>query len=52
MKTRLMREGRRARLALQEFAPYAALLLLPGGSVLAVAAWFYRHRSVLPGRST
>jgi hypothetical protein len=29
---------------LRDFAPYAAAgLLLPGGSVIAVLAWIYRH---------
>ena len=35
---------RRARLALQEFGPYLALALLPGGSLIALAVWVFRHR--------
>jgi hypothetical protein len=35
---------RRARLAVQEFGPYLALALLPGGSLIALAVWVYRHR--------
>jgi hypothetical protein len=27
---------------LREFAPYAAILMLPGGSVIAVLLWLYR----------
>jgi hypothetical protein len=34
---------RRTRLALQEFGPYMALLMLPGGYVAALAGWLYRH---------
>lgn len=44
MRTRLTQWFRQARLALQEFGPYVALALLPGGSVIALATWFYRHR--------
>jgi hypothetical protein len=29
---------------LQELAPYAALLALPGGSLLALVLWFYRRQ--------
>jgi len=35
---------RRARLAMKEFAPYLALALLPGGTLIALAVWLYRHR--------
>ncbi len=35
---------RRARLAMQEFGPYLALALLPGGSLIALILWLYRHR--------
>jgi hypothetical protein len=31
------------RLALRDAGPYLALLVLPGGSVLAAAAWLLRH---------
>jgi hypothetical protein len=34
---------RRTRLALQEFGPYMALLILPGGYFAALAGWIYRH---------
>jgi hypothetical protein len=36
---------------LREFAPYAAILMLPGGSVMAVLLWLYRRQkraSLLP----
>ena len=36
---------------LREFAPYAAILVLPGGSVMAVLLWLYRRQkraSLLP----
>jgi hypothetical protein len=42
---------RRARLAMQEFGPYLALALLPGGSLIALAVWFYRHRPLATVRS-
>ena len=35
---------RRARLAMREFGPYLALALLPGGTLIALAVWLYRHR--------
>ncbi len=36
---------RRTTAALREVAPYAALeLLLPGGSLMALALWLYRRR--------
>ena len=35
---------RRARLAMKEFGPYLALALLPGGTLIALAVWLYRHR--------
>jgi hypothetical protein len=34
---------RRVRLALQEFGPSMALLMLPGGYLIALTAWIYRH---------
>jgi hypothetical protein len=34
---------RRMRLALQEFGPYMALLLLPGGYLIALTGWVQRH---------
>jgi hypothetical protein len=29
---------------LKEFAPYAAMLVLPGGSVIALGLWLYRRQ--------
>jgi hypothetical protein len=29
---------------LREFAPYAATVMLPGGSVMAVLLWLYRRQ--------
>ena len=29
---------------LRELAPYAAILLLPGGSVMALSLWLYRRQ--------
>jgi hypothetical protein len=34
---------RRARLALQEFGPYMALLMLPGGYLIAFTVWIHSH---------
>jgi hypothetical protein len=34
---------RRARLALQEFGPSMALLMLPGGYLIALSGWIHRH---------
>jgi hypothetical protein len=34
---------RRGRLALQELGPSMALLMLPGGYLIALTAWIYRH---------
>jgi hypothetical protein len=45
MKARLDEGFRRARRMLPELGPYLALLLLPGGSLIALAAWAYRHWS-------
>jgi hypothetical protein len=42
---------KRGRLAMQEFWPYLALALLPGGSLVALAVWIYRHRPLAPARS-
>jgi hypothetical protein len=33
----------RGRLALQEFGPSMALLMLPGGYLVALTGWIYRH---------
>ncbi|MGA2711351.1 MAG: efflux transporter outer membrane subunit [Steroidobacteraceae bacterium] len=50
MKTSLTLWIQRVRPALQEVAPYAALALLPGGSLIALAAWVYRHRALAAAR--
>jgi len=34
---------RRTQLALQEFGPSMAVLTLPGGYVIALTGWIYRH---------
>jgi len=34
---------RRTRLALQEFGPSMALLMMPGGYLIALTGWMYRH---------
>jgi hypothetical protein len=34
---------RRARLALQEFGPYMALLMLPGGYLIALSVWVHSY---------
>jgi hypothetical protein len=34
---------RRTRLALQELGPSMALLMLPGGYLIALTGWLYRH---------
>ncbi len=48
----LMRSGHRAAVVerLRELAPYAALLALPGGSLLTLLLWLYRRQTngVLP----
>lgn len=44
MKRILLQGLHRVRLAIQEFGPYLALVLLPGGSLIAAATWIYRHR--------
>jgi hypothetical protein len=40
MESLFMLPVRRARLALQEFGPFIGLLMLPGGYLLALTAWF------------
>jgi hypothetical protein len=36
---------------LRELAPYAAIgLIVPGGSLIALAMWAYRHRSRAAGQ--
>jgi hypothetical protein len=42
---------RRARLAMNEFGPYLALALLPGGTLIALVVWLYRHRPLAPLRT-
>jgi len=34
---------RRTRLAFLEFGPSMALLMLPGGYLIALSGWIYRH---------
>jgi hypothetical protein len=34
---------RRTRLALLEFGPSMAVLMLPGGYLIALTGWIYRH---------
>ena len=34
---------RRTRLALLEFGPSMAMLTMPGGYLIAVTGWIYRH---------
>jgi hypothetical protein len=34
---------RRTRLALQELGPSMELLMLPGGYLIALSGWIYRH---------
>jgi hypothetical protein len=34
---------RRTRLALQEFGPSMALLMMPGGYLIVLTGWIYRH---------
>jgi len=34
---------RHTRLALQELGPSMAMLMLPGGYIVALAGWLYRH---------
>jgi hypothetical protein len=43
--------ARRLILAIQQLWPYLALVMLPGGSFIALATWVYRHRPTAPGRS-
>ena len=45
MKARLHEGILWVRRHLPELGPYLALLLLPGGSLIALAAWAYRHWS-------
>jgi hypothetical protein len=33
----------RTRLALQEFGPSMALLMMPGGYLIVLTGWIYRH---------
>jgi hypothetical protein len=34
---------RRTRLAVQEFGPFMALLMMPGGYLIALTGWIFRH---------
>ena len=48
-----VQSSRIARLAtlMRSFGPYAAIeLLLPGGSLIALALWIFRHREELAAR--
>jgi hypothetical protein len=50
MSAQLKEWTRQVRAACVESSPYLALLLLPGGSLLALATWIYRHRTDLGPR--
>jgi hypothetical protein len=39
------------RLALQEFAPHMAVLMLPGGYLIALTGWVHRHWPHITTRS-
>jgi hypothetical protein len=45
-RARRMRRGDPASIAarLRELAPYAAILVLPGGSLMALLLWVYRRK--------
>ena len=43
MITLVMPLVRRVHLALQEFAPHMAVLMLPGGYLIALTGWFHGH---------
>jgi hypothetical protein len=43
MTTLVMLLIRHTRLALQEFAPHMAVLMLPGGYLIALTGWVHRH---------
>ena len=43
MKKNVIFMLRRGRLALQEFGPSMALLVLPGGYLIALMGWIYRR---------
>jgi len=43
MITLVMVLVRQTRLALQEFAPHMAVLMLPGGYLIALTGWVHRH---------
>ena len=43
MKKNVIFMLQQGRLALQEFGPSMALLMLPGGYLIALTAWIYRH---------
>lgn len=43
MKKNVIFVLRRGRLALQELGPSMALLMLPGGYLIALMSWIYRH---------
>jgi hypothetical protein len=43
MKKNVISMFRRGRLALQELGPSMALLMLPGGYLVALTGWLYRR---------
>ena len=51
MITALMLLIRHTRLALQEFAPHMAVLMLPGGYLIALTGWVHRHWPLISARS-
>lgn len=51
MKALLTRGAHRLRVLFAQLALYLPLLLLPGGTLIAVATWAYRRRSVSGQRS-
>jgi len=51
MESLLMLLIRRAHLALQEFAPHLALLMLPGGYFIALTGLVHRHWPLAWGRA-
>jgi hypothetical protein len=50
MKKNVIFMLQQGRLALQEFGPSMALLMLPGGYLIALTAWIYRHWPLVSAR--
>ena len=50
MITLLMLLLRRTNLALQEFAPHMAVLMLPGGYLIALTGWVHRRWPIITPR--